>query len=63
MRREIHVAPAVERAGVDEVSGVQKAGAQDHFRLQHAAQTQAVVHFGRKKGRVHRAQKAPQGRI
>ena len=63
VRREIHAAPAVERAGVDEMPGLQKTGAQDHFHLQHAAQTQAAFDFRREKSRLHRAQKNQKGRI
>ena len=63
MRRAVHATPAVERAGADEMSRLQEAGAQNHLRLQHPAQAQAAVYFGREKGRVHRAQKGQQGRI
>ena len=63
MRRQIHLAPAAFGQAADALSGVQKAGAQNHFHLQFAAQAQAAVHLGREKGRVHRAQKGEQGRI
>jgi hypothetical protein len=45
------------------LSRAQKAGVQNHFRLQHAAQAQAAVHPGCEKGRVHRAQENQQGRM
>ena len=48
---------------LDTLSGVQKAGAQNHFILQFAAQAQAALHLRRQEGRVHRAQKSQQGRI
>ena len=63
LRREVHLEPPAFGQAAHELSGVQKAGAQNHFRLQHAAQAQAAVHLGRQKGRVHRAQENQQGRI
>ena len=63
MRRQIHFAPPAVGQAANELSGVQEAGAQNHFHLQFAAQAQAAVHLGREKGRVHRAQKDQQGRI
>jgi len=63
VRRQVHFAPAALSQAVDELSGLQEAGAQDHFHLQFAAETQAAVRFGRKKGRVYRAQKSQQRRV
>ena len=50
MRWQFHLEPAVERAAADEMSGLQKAGAQGLFRLQHTAQTQTVVGDGCEEG-------------
>ena len=44
--RNVHAEPPAVRTAVDEMSGLQKAGAQDHFWVQHAAQAQAAVHLG-----------------
>jgi len=63
LRRKIHVAPPAFGQAADALSGVQKAGAQNHFHLQFTAQAQAAVHLGRQEGRVHRAQASRQGRI
>jgi len=63
LRRQVHAEPAAVGAAAGKMSGMQKAGAQNHFVLQHAAQTQAAFDFRREKSRLHRAQKSPQGRI
>ena len=39
MRRDIHVEPSTVRRAAHEMSSLQKAGAENHFRFQHAAQT------------------------
>lgn len=50
VRWEIHAAASAERAGVDEVPGVQEAGAQSSFDIQLARQG---IDFGREESRVH----------
>ena len=52
LRRDVHAEPAAVRAAVDEMPGLQKAGAENHFGVHHAAQAQAAVGHGRQKGRV-----------
>src|ERR1043166_3527627 len=63
MRRQVHVAPSAERTRADEMSGLQKTRAQNHFQFQLADQIEAAVDFRRQAGRIYRAQAREQGRI
>lgn len=59
----VHAAPAAVGQAAHELPGLQKAGTQNHFRLQYAHQAQAAVGFGRQESRVYGAQKGQQGRV
>ena len=61
--RKIHLAPASERTGIDEMSGVQKTGAQNSFDLQLAHKTEAAFRFRCQESRVHRFETREQRRI
>ena len=39
MRRDVHAEPSTVRRAAHKMSGLQKAGAENHFWFQHAAQT------------------------
>ena len=54
VRRKIHLAPSGERAGIDEMSGVQKTGAQNSFDLQLADKIKTAFSIRREKSRIHR---------
>ena len=63
MRRKIHVATASQRAGIGEMSRVQKAGAQDSFDFQFSGEIKTAFGFRRKKGWLHRSETSEQRRI
>lgn len=63
LRREIHFAPARQRAGINEMSRVQKAGAQNYFDLQFASEIETAFRFRRQKSRVHCFETREQRRI
>ena len=52
LRREIHLEPSALGQAAHELSRVQKAGAQNLFQLQFAAQAQAAIHLGREEVRL-----------
>lgn len=60
MRGEVLAAAAVVGQGVDELPGVQEAGAQGLVHVQFA---QGAFDFGCEKGRVHGAEKGWQGGV
>ena len=63
VRREVHLAAADERARADQMPGLQKAGAQDHFWIQFAYEIEASVRHRRQKSRLHRPETFGQRRI
>jgi hypothetical protein len=60
VRGKIHFAPATHGTGVDEVSGLQKAGQEGVLVVQFAPEG---FDFGCEKGGIHRAQAGEQGGV
>jgi hypothetical protein len=61
MRWQVHLEPASVRQAADALSGMQEAGAQDHFDFPFTHETETTFGFGRQKGRVLHLQEAGQG--
>ena len=63
VRGEVHAEAAAVGQAVDELPGVQEAGAEDYFVVQFAAEAEAAVGDGREEGGFHGAEASEQGGI
>src|SRR5207237_7508580 len=63
VRRQVCLAPALERRAVDPMAGVPETGSQGHLGVQFTDEVEAVVDFRRQKGGIQGFEAGRQGRI